>query len=399
MTSNEIINDLRIKNIINELSYIKNKKYSDITDNNGNQYVDLVLEGGGVLGVALLGYIYVLEKAGIRFFNVGGTSAGAITAVMVSILKENNSGEKLLNEFLNKNILELLDAPSYVKEIFKTNKYLDVIKLSINNFKKIFIDLYEKKGFAKGEDFEIWIDNILKKHNCLSINEYNNQLQYNNKLFFNKRQINIKRKLSIISTDITTLTKVEFPKMKNLYWSSNKNIKLSKLIRASMNVPILFKEYVVKDIPNSNNENDKLWIKHVNYKGKIPNEVTFLDGGLISNFPINMFHITGVPKKPTFGVKLSKYRQLDNLTISVINEYKKLYKGTFHTLKYEDYSSIDYRTITCNIEANDKYSWLDFTLDKTSQKELFIMGAEKALTFLKTFDWDEYKKIRRNENI
>ena len=49
---------------------------SDIRDRHGNQYVDLVMEGGGVLGVALAGYSYVLESAGLRFLGLGGTSAG-----------------------------------------------------------------------------------------------------------------------------------------------------------------------------------------------------------------------------------------------------------------------------------------------------------------------------------
>ena len=43
-------------------------KFSDIVDAHGHQYVDLVQEGGGVLGIALVGYTYVLENAGIRFF-------------------------------------------------------------------------------------------------------------------------------------------------------------------------------------------------------------------------------------------------------------------------------------------------------------------------------------------
>jgi NTE family protein len=37
---------------------IKYKRFSDIIDNKGNKYVDLVQKGGGVLGVALVGYTY-----------------------------------------------------------------------------------------------------------------------------------------------------------------------------------------------------------------------------------------------------------------------------------------------------------------------------------------------------
>ena len=48
---------------------------SDIRDKFGKQYVDLVQEGGGVHGVALAGYTYVLEKMGIGFMKMAGTSA------------------------------------------------------------------------------------------------------------------------------------------------------------------------------------------------------------------------------------------------------------------------------------------------------------------------------------
>ena len=43
----------------------KSLQVSDVTDREGNQYVDLVQEGGGVLGIALVGYTYVLEKMAI----------------------------------------------------------------------------------------------------------------------------------------------------------------------------------------------------------------------------------------------------------------------------------------------------------------------------------------------
>ncbi|MGH7505457.1 MAG: patatin-like phospholipase family protein, partial [Longimicrobiales bacterium] len=63
------------------------KEFSDILDAEGHQYVDLVLEGGGMLGIALVGYTYVLEQAGIRFLRLGGTSAGAINALLLAALE------------------------------------------------------------------------------------------------------------------------------------------------------------------------------------------------------------------------------------------------------------------------------------------------------------------------
>ena len=44
--------------------------------------VDLVLEGGGVKGIALVGALSVLEERGFQTQNVAGASAGAIVAVL-----------------------------------------------------------------------------------------------------------------------------------------------------------------------------------------------------------------------------------------------------------------------------------------------------------------------------
>ena len=44
----------------------------------GNLDADLVLEGGGVKGIALAGAIAVHEERGYRVHNVSGTSAGSL---------------------------------------------------------------------------------------------------------------------------------------------------------------------------------------------------------------------------------------------------------------------------------------------------------------------------------
>ncbi|HTG57352.1 MAG TPA: patatin-like phospholipase family protein, partial [Niabella sp.] len=59
---------------------------SDVLDAEGHQYVNLVQKGGGVLGVALVGYTYVLEQMGIRFLRMAGTSAGAINTAMLTVI-------------------------------------------------------------------------------------------------------------------------------------------------------------------------------------------------------------------------------------------------------------------------------------------------------------------------
>src|SRR5688572_13699074 len=62
-------------------------KMSDLVDAHGNQYVNLVQEGGGVLGIALVGFTYILESMGIRFWRLAGTSAGAINTILLAGIK------------------------------------------------------------------------------------------------------------------------------------------------------------------------------------------------------------------------------------------------------------------------------------------------------------------------
>src|SRR5215204_2244125 len=70
---------------------------SDIKDKFGHQYVDLVQEGGGIHGVALAGYTYVLEKMGIRFMKMAGTSAGSINTLLLNAVYTEQEA-KLLNK-------------------------------------------------------------------------------------------------------------------------------------------------------------------------------------------------------------------------------------------------------------------------------------------------------------
>lgn len=94
---------------------ITNNTFSDVRDENGNQYVDLVLEGGGMLGIALVGYTYILEKAGIRFRKIAGTSAGAINALFLAAAGTPGEAksERLLTIMSNADFASFEDGESF----------------------------------------------------------------------------------------------------------------------------------------------------------------------------------------------------------------------------------------------------------------------------------------------
>lgn len=62
---------------------------ADPEDSNSTlQWVNLVMAGGGMLGIGHVGFVRVLEQAGVRFIGLGGASAGAINALLIAAVRE-----------------------------------------------------------------------------------------------------------------------------------------------------------------------------------------------------------------------------------------------------------------------------------------------------------------------
>ncbi len=54
----------------------------------------------------------------------------------------------------------------------------------------------------------------------------------------------------------------------------------------------------------------------------------------------------------------------------------------------------DYKNLVAYIDTGD-HNWLNFEMRDEDKIDLFIRGAETAATFLKSFDWEKYKELRR----
>ncbi len=394
-----------IKSILKEIP--KDKIYSDIIDDNGLQYVDLVQEGGGVLGIALVGYTYVLEKAGIRFFSLAGTSAGAINTMLLAGLGkiEEEKSEKILRILAHKNLFDFVDGSNAVKRFINRmlNKRKNVVSMVLN-LARIYKILKRKQGINPGNNFSEWITDQLKKADTHinTLQELEN-LRRNSTPKLRQRTSdkyldNMEPKLAIITSEITTHSKIEFPAMAELYWKEPNKLNPAVLVRASMSIPFFFEPLVVRDIPNKGAQADERWDELVSYKGKVPSEVKFVDGGMLSNFPINVFHREDneTPRMPTFGVRLSTYREdysttdsLLKMSGAMISTMRQIYDYDF-LLKHPDY-----KRLICQVDADGQFNWLDFNMPEKEKIALFNLGARKAVDFLKQFNWEDYKGIRR----
>ncbi|MBP8156629.1 MAG: patatin-like phospholipase family protein, partial [Leadbetterella sp.] len=236
----------------------KNPKVSDTEDDQGNQYVDIVMEGGGVLGIALVGYTYALEQAKIKFCSLAGTSAGAINAMMLASVKPtkyDTISEELIDIISNKNFFDFVDGEPYVKKIIKDvlsdQPMIWVGIKNLFNLGKLIRLIREELGLNEGKNFEDWIKNILDNNQIHTTSDLQN---HRNRV---ARQLKLKEgvigntifssKIAIIASDVTTQTKVEFPLHKELYFKNPDEVSPSKYVRATMSIPLFFKPFTVQN--------------------------------------------------------------------------------------------------------------------------------------------------------
>jgi NTE family protein len=380
------------------------KNFSDITDAEGHQYVDLVQEGGGMLGIALVGYTYVLEQANIRFFSLAGTSAGAINTLLMASLGKlpDSKSARTLDLLVNKNMFDFVDGEPGIKKLLqgfiegKPKWWLWM--QAVSQVKKIISLVNKQLGINPGQDFEQWIVDHMAKNGIKTTSDL---LEY--RTFVpaltcrdGRPTSDLKPKLVMIASDVTTQTKVQFPEMASLYWENPANVRPAIYVRASMSVPLFFYPVIVEGIPKGP-EAKARWADAVSYEGEIPPKVAFVDGGLLSNFPINVFHNDKVvPRLPTFGVRLSSYRNEFNKTENFFQFAGAMIGTMRHIFDFDFFlRHPDYSHIICSIDADSQYNWLDFNMPDDKKKSLFLLGANKAIDFLEKYNWEEYKEIRK----
>jgi NTE family protein len=242
-------------------------------------YKNLVLEGGGVRGLAYAGAFSELEKKGIllQIDKVAGTSAGAIAGVMISVGYS-------------------------VTEIDSIMRFLPVEEFNdgrggiVGKYRRV----RNKFGLYKGVKFELWVQQLIRYktgEDNLTFAELH-QLHLQNRLFkdFYCTATNLsKQLLDIFSYEHTP----EMP--------------IALAVRISGGLPLYFEPIILDDQYRKIEKTDTVSFK--NY---------YVDGGMIANYPISIFDTCenkGNPLKcdklryntQTLGIKLERPAQIDSL--------------------------------------------------------------------------------------
>lgn len=314
---------------------------------------DLVLEGGGVKGIALVGAVAVLEERGYRFHRVAGTSAGAIVGSLVAA-----------------------GTPSAeLAEIMRTLDYRafrDAGRLDRLGWLGKAASLLVDHGVYEGSYLKRWLGERLaergvRRFDDLRLDDPDSSLPPDQDF-----------RLVVMASDLS------YGRLRRLPWDYGSygldpgGIPVADAVRASMSIPFFYEPVRL----SSSRHRETCWL---------------VDGGMLSNFPVGTFDRRDgrIPRWPTFGIKLSA-------RAAALPAMARRVHGTlgmaramistwtdFHDQIHLDDPSVVARTIfvdTLQVSATD------FDIDQVTQQALYDSGRHAAERFLDGGDgqppWD-----------
>lgn len=390
------------------------------------QWVDLVMAGGGLLGIAHVGFVCVLEKAGVRFRSIGGTSAGAINAIVVAAVREDPTVEswadslKLLStapfgEFQDGD--DCKTASALIKSVLGSGGQQSGKWSVISKIPGLLFELpriWKRRGIHPGVRFQEWVRReILAPNNIKTVADLRQKMDVD-KAGFRIRPgaagFNLSTRmattpealkdvdLKLVASDVTTQTKVVFPDDANLYYSDPDSCDPSAFVRASMSVPLFFQPFEITGIPTGDANVQAAW-KKTKWPGDVPERVTMVDGGTLSNFPISLFDTPGVPLLPTIGCQLGVPRAVPQGTSNPIELYKAMNNTSRHIGDYDFLlKNPIYEPLVATADTSE-FGWLNFDMAEDEKMDLFKEGARAGINLLIKFQgpdqWEKIKELRR----
>ncbi|SPM38721.1 phospholipase [Mycobacterium numidiamassiliense] len=328
-------------------------------NSNGSKPVDLVLSGGGVKFIGLVGAIVALMDAGYSIRRVSGVSAGSIVA---AILAAGTHDGQLTG--------------SDVKELafsVPLNKWRDAGTVPLLG---AAWGLVRDSSMFRGDVAYEWIRSELNNLGVVSFGD----------LLLDEHQVPGERrdKLVVTVADLTAAQLVRLPwDYRRLYGLDAAEQSVAEAVRASMAIPFFYRP-----------------VKLTAASGET---ATLVDGGVLSNFPIDTFDRPDgkAPRWPTFGITV----------LPRLNEGLGAVMPAFKPLRFFEQTALLEGLLTTILTGHDQthlnQPWvsaraipvestdvgvLDFDISKGRLEQLYDKGYEAAQEFLSTWDWQAYLK-------
>lgn len=400
MTASDLLDRDDVRRRVDRLRRaVAGRAFSDVVDGEGRQYVDVVMEGGGVLGIALVGYVHALEQAGLRFLNVGGSSAGAATALLLAAAgpRRRPRAAALADVLAGQDLGALTDGGWLARRATRLATARRSPLRLLPYAPALAYGLARHAGLHPGHAFLEWVEGALGAFGVGTTADLDRRLAdgLGGLRTRGGGPAPDAARVGVVAVELTTGARLELPRMAPLLWADPGALSPAVFVRASTSVPFFFRPLHVPDVSQGPGRADR-WAREAGHDGAVGPTCTLVDGGVVSNFPIDMFHRAGsVPRCPTLGVKLG----LEGAPARAVRGPLGLGLAVFEAARQGlDRAFVrrnpDYRHLVAFVDTGGHH-WLDFGLSDGAKADLFVRGVEAGAAFLEGFDWDDYKAVRR----
>ncbi|MGY4708158.1 patatin-like phospholipase family protein [Mycolicibacterium sp. CBM1] len=326
--------------------------------------VNLVLAGGGVKGISLAGAVVKLMEAGFRAYRVAGSSAGSIVGAIVAAAATDDQ----------------LTPPHDLRDLtlgIDYRKFLDPGPLERVPLLGPSWAILQGTGIYRGDYVHAFVTEQLAR---LGVRTFGDLRLDDDELPEERRY-----RLVVTASDVTTGQLVRLPwDYRRVYGLDPDEQLVADAVRASMSIPFFFRPVTLTSAAGRTS--------------------TLVDGGLLSNYPIDSLDRTDGrrPRWVTFGVTLLPDLPENNDKVIPALAPLRLFGGpslledvitTILVGRDQAYLNepwVNARTI--RVDATEA-GVLDFDVSQRQIDALYAAGHAAAGAFLST--WDEAAYLRR----
>lgn len=321
---------------------------------------DLVLSGGGVKGIGLVGAVVALKDAGYAIERISGTSAGSLVGAVVAAAVQRK-------DMTSDQLRELALSVPYRK--FRDSGPIERIPVLGTAW-----GLLRETGIYRGDFAYDWIRSELKN---LGVKTFGDLAIKDDNLLPERRY-----RLTVTVTDVTTGQLVRLPwDYRRVYGLDPDEQLVADAVRASMAIPFLFHPVTLETADGQ--------------------PCTLVDGGVLSNFPIDTFDRPdgAEPRWPTFGVAVVPYlpapsaeQLIPGLGMLSLGRPSLLESLITTMLVGHDQAHLSLPWVkvrAIQVDSTD-VGVLDFDITRGEAQALYEKGYAATTQFLSTWDWPGY---------
>ena len=236
---------------------------------------NIVCQGGGAKGLTLIGPAKVLEEKGYlkEVQRVAGTSAGAIMATLLAI---GCSSSEIENYLVDMTLKDFFDHPFKQNDPYKKAYNQNLYELFASIVKKIAkavsnpASLIKVKGICEGNTFKAWIEKIIAEKTGID------NCTFGELRDLADRPDKPQKHLAVCATCVNVNDEQKAITIIRSEDDTWKDVTITSAVRASMSIPFVYNPTILDEKSNG----------HVR---EAPLLGTFVDGGLLKNFPLDAY--------------------------------------------------------------------------------------------------------------